>query len=186
MSNKESIQRFFCLQEERVKTYQTFHSGFKEYLETAPARDFPSYRQLVHSVTQTFNNISNEVITIESKLRESGQSNIADLIRKIQIKEKEKLEVIMRLCFMCLEEDINLIKTECCRNYVHKRCLERWMRTLKPSSANCAMCRKAFRQPHAEAQAADTEFMTHIAALCPDNHPSTEYDERCIAYTYIF
>ncbi|XP_068725812.1 required for excision 1-B domain-containing protein-like isoform X2 [Montipora capricornis] len=97
MSNKESIQRFFCLQEERVKTYQTFHSGFKEYLETAPARDFPSYRQLVHSVTQTFNNISNEVITIESKLRESGQSNIADLIRKIQIKEKEKLEVTAKL-----------------------------------------------------------------------------------------
>ena len=69
-------------------------SGFKEYLETAPACDFPSYRQLVHNVTQTFNNISNEVITIESKLRESGQSNIADLIRKIQIKEKEKLEVV--------------------------------------------------------------------------------------------
>ncbi|XP_068701209.1 uncharacterized protein [Montipora foliosa] len=90
----------------------------------------------------------------------------------------------MRLCFICLEEDINLIKTECCKNYVHKRCLERWMRTLTPSSANCAMCRKAFRQPHAEAQAADTEFMTHIAALCPDNHPSTEYDERCIACIY--
>lgn len=97
MSNKELIQRFFCLQEERVKTYQTFHSGFKEYLETAPVRDFPSYRQLVHNVTQTFNNISNEVITIESKLRESGQSNIADLIRKIQIKEKEKLEVTAKL-----------------------------------------------------------------------------------------
>ena len=43
--------------------------------------------------------------------------------------------------------------------------LFRWMRTLTPSSANCAMCRKAFRQPHAEAQAADTEFMTHIAAV---------------------
>ena len=43
--------------------------------------------------------------------------------------------------------------------------LFRWMRTLTPSSANCAMCRKAFRQPHAKAQAADTEFMTHIAAV---------------------
>ena len=43
--------------------------------------------------------------------------------------------------------------------------LFRWMRTLTLSSANCAMCRKAFRQPLAEAQAADTEFMTHIAAV---------------------
>jgi len=68
-------------------------SGFKEYLETAPMYDFPSYRQLVHDTTQTFNNISNEVIAIETKLRESGQTSIGDIIRKIQLKEKEKLEM---------------------------------------------------------------------------------------------
>jgi len=69
-------------------------SGFKEYLETAPMYDFPSYRQLVHDTTQTFNNISNEVIAIETKLRESGQTSIGDIIRKIQLKEKEKLEMV--------------------------------------------------------------------------------------------
>ena len=43
--------------------------------------------------------------------------------------------------------------------------LLRWMRTLTPSSEKCSMYRKAFRKPHAEAQAADTEFMTRIAAV---------------------
>ena len=43
--------------------------------------------------------------------------------------------------------------------------LFRWMRTLVPSSQNCAMCRKEFKQPHAEAQAADTDFMMRIAAV---------------------
>ncbi|XP_020615329.1 uncharacterized protein C19orf60 homolog [Orbicella faveolata] len=93
MSHRELIKQFFTLQEERVKAYKTFDSGFKEYLETAPMYDFPSYRQLVHDTTQTFNNISNEVIAIETKLRESGQTSIGDIIRKIQLKEKEKLEM---------------------------------------------------------------------------------------------
>ncbi|KAL9951545.1 hypothetical protein ACROYT_G044221 [Oculina patagonica] len=93
MSHKELIKQFFTLQEERVKTYKTFDSGFQEYLQTAPTYDFPSYRQLVHNVTQTFNSISNNVISIETKLRDRGQTIISDLIRKIQLKEKEKLEM---------------------------------------------------------------------------------------------
>ena len=69
-------------------------SGFTEYLQTGPDYDFPSYRELVHNVTQTFNNISNEVIDIETKLRESEQSAISEVIRTIQLKEKEKLELV--------------------------------------------------------------------------------------------
>lgn len=72
-------------------------SGFQEYLQAAPTYDFPSYRQLVHNITQTFNNISNEVIALETKLRESGQTSIGDIIRKIQLKEKEKLEMVSYL-----------------------------------------------------------------------------------------
>ena len=69
-------------------------SGFQEYLQTAPTYDFAAYRQLVHNITETFNNISKNVITIETKLREGGQISISDLIRKIQLKEKEKLEMV--------------------------------------------------------------------------------------------
>ena len=72
-------------------------SGFKEYLKSAPTFDFPSYRQLVHDITQTFNNISNEVIEIGTKLRVSRQTSIADIIKKIQLKEKDKLEMVSYL-----------------------------------------------------------------------------------------
>lgn len=97
MSHKELIQQFFTLQEERVKTYKTFDSGFKVYLESAPNYDFPSYRQLVHDITQKFNKISSDIITIETKFREAGFTNIAELIRRIQLKEKEKLELTAQL-----------------------------------------------------------------------------------------
>lgn len=74
-----------------------YFSGFQDYLQTGPTYDFPSYRQLVHDITQTFNNISNEVIAIETKLRECGETSIGDIIRKIQLKEKEKLEMVSYL-----------------------------------------------------------------------------------------
>lgn len=48
----------------------------------------------MYNVTQTINKLSAEVIDIESKLRESGQHSISNLVRKIQLKEKEKLEMV--------------------------------------------------------------------------------------------
>ena len=73
-----------------------YFSGFQDYLQTGPTY-FLSYRQLVHDITQKFNNISNEIIVIETKLRESGETSIGDIIRKIQLKEKEKLEMVSYL-----------------------------------------------------------------------------------------
>ena len=48
----------------------------------------------MHDITQKFNKISSDVITIETKFREAGYTSIAELIRKIQLKEKEKLELV--------------------------------------------------------------------------------------------
>ena len=48
----------------------------------------------MHDITQKFNKISSDVITIETKFREEGYTSIAELIRKIQLKEKEKLELV--------------------------------------------------------------------------------------------
>ena len=83
----------FCIFCDQICCSFSF-SGFKEYLESAPDYDFPSYRQLVHDITQKFNKISSDVITIETKFREEGYTSIAELIRKIQLKEKEKLELV--------------------------------------------------------------------------------------------
>ena len=85
-------------------------SGFKEYLETAPTYDFPSYRQLVHDIMQKFNNISNEVIAIETKLRENGQTSIGEIIRKIQLKEKEKLEMVSYIERQLYVQYVNCLK----------------------------------------------------------------------------
>ena len=41
--------------------------------------------------------------------------------------------------------------------------LFRWMSTLVKSSDKCPMCRREFKRPHAEAQAADASFMIRIA-----------------------
>ena len=43
--------------------------------------------------------------------------------------------------------------------------LFRWMSTLVASSDRCPMCRKKFKQPHAEAQAADANFRIRIAGV---------------------
>ena len=43
--------------------------------------------------------------------------------------------------------------------------LFRWMSTLVASSDRCQMYRKQFEQPHAEAQAADANFMIRIAGV---------------------
>ena len=40
-----------------------------------------------------------------------------------------------------------------------------WMSILVASSDRCPMCRKKFKQPHAEAQAADANFMIRIAGV---------------------
>lgn len=48
----------------------------------------------MYDITQKFNKISSDVITIETKFREEGYTSIAELIRKIQLKEKEKLELV--------------------------------------------------------------------------------------------
>lgn len=46
------------------------------------------------------------------------------------------------------------------------------------------MCRREFKKPHAEAQAADAEFMIRIARLCEEQHPGITYSKSCIACTY--
>ncbi|XP_044183696.1 uncharacterized protein LOC114974834 [Acropora millepora] len=79
--------------------------------------------------------------------------------------------LMLRLRFICHEHDINLLKTDCCRNYHHPDCLERWMSTLVASSDRCPMYRCFFlwfKQQHAEAQAADANFMIRIAGLCEE------------------
>ena len=64
------------------------------YLRGVPNYDFATYRHMVHDITEKFNNISQGIIEIEQKFQENRRSSIADVIRKIQLGEKRKLELV--------------------------------------------------------------------------------------------
>ncbi|XP_020893457.1 required for excision 1-B domain-containing protein-like isoform X1 [Exaiptasia diaphana] len=91
---KELIKKFFSLQENRVNTYKTFDEGFKQYLVGNANCDFLKYRQHVHKITQIFINLSQEIRTIEAILKQNNKHHLAGIIRSIQLKEKEKLDLL--------------------------------------------------------------------------------------------
>lgn len=91
------IRKFNLLQEQRVHTYRLFEEGHKIYLSTSPNYDFPTFRQLVHDITQEFKRISADIIAIEKNLRSSGNAAVADTILAIQECEKKKLELTAHL-----------------------------------------------------------------------------------------
>ncbi|KAL7638340.1 UNVERIFIED_CONTAM: hypothetical protein RMT77_010910 [Armadillidium vulgare] len=90
---EELIIRFDTLQEERVKTYNTFEEGIKNYINSGPEYDFVAYREVVSNVTSEFKRISEEIINIEKNLRDAKVIDIADIILAIQDCEKRKLQL---------------------------------------------------------------------------------------------
>ena len=66
------------------------------YLATAPNYNFPQFKLLVIDVNQEFKRISNEIIQIEKRLRQIHPKT-ADLIVKLQLDEKLKLDICSRL-----------------------------------------------------------------------------------------
>jgi len=77
--------------------------GFKLYLNGKPDYDFLQYRQHVHEITQKFIELSQNIREIEATLKNSDRGQLAGIIRKIQLKEKEKLDLV------CDGKAINLI-----------------------------------------------------------------------------
>lgn len=91
------IHQFDQLQEERVHSYRLLEEGHKIYLSTGPNYDFPTFRKLVHEVTQDFKRISEGIIAIEKALRTDGHTSVADIMATIQESEKKKLELTAHL-----------------------------------------------------------------------------------------
>ncbi|XP_069127474.1 required for excision 1-B domain-containing protein-like [Argopecten irradians] len=95
---RDLMKRFYLLQEERVQTYQLFEEGFKAYLNGSPNYNFNLYRQLVHEITETFNKISKDIISIIHQLQTvHNRVPLASLLRKVQDAEQSKLENTAKL-----------------------------------------------------------------------------------------
>nr|XP_056723648.1 required for excision 1-B domain-containing protein [Euleptes europaea] len=92
------VRRFYSLQSERVEAYRLFEEGHRAYLRSGPSYDFVRYRQLVHEITQAFSGISREILEIKGQLEgPHGRPDLAQHLRRIQEKEKEKLELTAEL-----------------------------------------------------------------------------------------
>ncbi|KAL7854578.1 hypothetical protein SRHO_G00167680 [Serrasalmus rhombeus] len=92
------VRRFYALQAERVEAYKLFEEGHEAYLRTGPHYDFDHYRQLVHEITKAFCGISKEVLEIKERLHQVfDRPDLSEHIEKLQIKEKQKLELTAKL-----------------------------------------------------------------------------------------
>ncbi|XP_072516310.1 required for excision 1-B domain-containing protein [Salminus brasiliensis] len=95
---KSVVRRFYALQAERVEAYKLFDEGHEAYLRTGPHYDFEHYRQLVHEITKAFCGISKEVLEIKERLHQDfDRPDLSEHIEKLQIKEKQKLELTAKL-----------------------------------------------------------------------------------------
>ena len=64
-------------------------------MKGSPNYNFPLYRQLVHEITETFNKISKDIITIKDRFGEHNNFlPLSNLINKIQSAEQTKLEKV--------------------------------------------------------------------------------------------
>ena len=75
-------EEFRALQETRVKTYASLQEAHKTYLKSAPDYDFKTYQKEVAKATDTFNDISQQVIGLETEL---GDSELAQFVRQVSL-----------------------------------------------------------------------------------------------------
>jgi hypothetical protein len=64
------------------------------YISDTSDYDFLKYRQHVDNVTKKFISLSQNIRTIEASFKENGNPQLANIIRGIQMKEKEKLDLV--------------------------------------------------------------------------------------------
>ena len=92
------LRRFLQRQEERVAAYRKFEEGFLLFLQVAEAEP-ASYEALVKYTTASFATISDSINSIEAELRgrTSATASLAKVLRKVQLLEREKLQLTAQL-----------------------------------------------------------------------------------------
>lgn len=85
-------RRVLAIQEERILVYGSFDRAHRDYLSTYPQFDFEGFKKIVNEITQKFNALSKEVISISGVFKKEGHVNISSVLEAIQEKEREKLQ----------------------------------------------------------------------------------------------
>ena len=91
-------------------------SANREYMSTAPKYDFIKYRAQVNTVTEQFTTLSRQVIDIIKSLRDNAAETVAVLLEKVQVTEKEKLEMV-RAAFIILMDKATIGRPSCGHKY---------------------------------------------------------------------
>eukprot|EP01010_Urceolus_cornutus_P001322 NODE_1860_length_730_cov_211.885463_g1449_i0.p1 GENE.NODE_1860_length_730_cov_211.885463_g1449_i0~~NODE_1860_length_730_cov_211.885463_g1449_i0.p1 ORF type:complete len:152 (-),score=39.13 NODE_1860_length_730_cov_211.885463_g1449_i0:209-664(-) len=76
----------------RAKTYAKLESGFEDFLQSERV----DCQQLFSGCTEQFQLCSKNIRDLEDAFRKSGHLTYADLIRSLQEKEREKLELTIK------------------------------------------------------------------------------------------
>ena len=93
---RELTRRFQSLQEERVRAYREYDDGLDGILRD---RQLAAYPQLCAEATARFAALSRDINAVEERLRAADPAErafahrAADLVRRVQQLEKEKLEL---------------------------------------------------------------------------------------------
>ncbi|KAG0163924.1 hypothetical protein DFQ28_011015 [Apophysomyces sp. BC1034] len=103
MTNKETLQQLQALSKEqstRVALYKEFNDAFDDYIaEKCPPEQYYSICKIV---TEGFEEVSLEIQSIERDLANS-RNDLAQLVRRLQNIEKEKLHKTAKLQILTIE-----------------------------------------------------------------------------------
>ncbi|XP_004873438.1 uncharacterized protein C19orf60 homolog [Heterocephalus glaber] len=99
------VQRIEQLQAERARAFGQLETAHRRYLQSGPHHDFPSYRSVVHEVTQAFSSASREALALEAELAgPRAQPLLAGHIRSLQQLEQTRLTTVAMLQLMASPE----------------------------------------------------------------------------------
>ncbi|XP_031195983.1 required for excision 1-B domain-containing protein isoform X2 [Mastomys coucha] len=95
------VRRIQQLQDERAQAFRRLDQAHRQYLLSDPHHDFPSYRSVVHEVTQAFAAASREVLAVEAELAgPRAQPVLARHVRNLQELEQTRLATVALLQVM--------------------------------------------------------------------------------------
>jgi len=104
MSIADLTNNFKKFQNQRIQIYREFEASFKEYQQTGIEEE---YTNKIKSITVAFSECSIKIRNIEQEFRNINKNDIGDIIRAIQLLEKEKLEITIQLQLLKKERSVN-------------------------------------------------------------------------------